>query len=72
MPYALLLDVDTRNRARDDEALNLASPFEDRVDLGVSVPPFDGVLADVAVTTQDLDRLFGHLDGRLAGVELGH
>src|SRR5664280_591236 len=67
-----LPDVDARDGARNDQALNFRSPFEDRVDLRVTVPALDGIFAHVAVTAQDLDRLFGDLDRRLARVELGH
>lgn len=70
--FSGLSDVHARNGPCNDQALYFRSPFENRVDLRVSVPALDRVLANVAVAPEDLDRLFGHLDGRLTGVELGH
>ena len=67
-----LSDVYAGNRASDDQSLDFASPLEDRVDLRVAMPAFHGILAHVSVAAEDLDRLFGDLDRRLAGVELGH
>src|SRR5437667_9830823 len=61
-----------RQRPRDDQALDLAGAFEERVDLGVAVPLLDREVADVAVAAADLDRLLGHLHGDLAGLQLGH
>ena len=67
-----LPDVYAGNRASDDQSLDFASPLEDRVDLRVTVPALDRILANVAVTAEDLNGLFGDLHGRFAGVELGH
>src|SRR6266568_1767375 len=61
-----------RQGARDDQALDLARALEQGVDLGVAVPLLDGEVADVAVAPADLDRLLGHLDRHLAGLELRH
>src|SRR5256885_16746811 len=41
-----------RQRARDDQALDLGRPFPDLVDLRVPKPLLDRVLLDVAVATQ--------------------
>src|SRR5213593_2132865 len=61
-----------RQRPRDDQALDLAGAFEERVDLGVAVPLLDREVADVAVAAADLDRLLGDLDRHLAGLQLRH
>src|SRR5580704_9581586 len=52
-------DVDARDGPGDDEPLDLRGAFEDRVDLGVPVPALDRVLADIAVSTHDLNGLLG-------------
>src|SRR6185295_6332661 len=62
----------TADGAGDHETLDLGGAFEDRVDLRVSVPPFDRVLAGVAISAEDLDRLFRHLHCDLAGLQLRH
>src|SRR5947209_2844394 len=67
-----LRDVHTADAAGDDKALDLRGALEDRVDLRVAVPAFDGILADVAVAAEDLDGLLGDPHGSLAGEELGH
>src|SRR6266545_6239983 len=67
-----LLDVDSGDRPRDDQALDLRGPLEDRVDLRVAVPALDRVFAHVAVAAHDLDRLLRHPDRGLAGEELRH
>src|SRR5918996_4034904 len=59
-------------RARDDQSLDLARSLEQRVDLRVPVPLLDREVLDVAVTAEDLDRLLGHADRDLAGLELRH
>src|SRR3989304_6358633 len=41
---------------RDDDPLDLGRPLEDRADLNVAQVSFHGVLPDVAVPAQDLDR----------------
>src|SRR5216117_3812252 len=61
-----------RQGPRDDQPLDLAGAFEQRVDLGVAVPLLDGEVADVAVAAADLNRLLGDLDRHLAGLQLGH
>src|SRR3954453_22478046 len=66
----LLPDVGAADGPRDDQALDLRGPLEDRVDLRVAVHPFDGVLAGVAVAAEDLDRLFRHPHRSLTGEEL--
>jgi hypothetical protein len=70
--FSGLSDVHARNGPCNDQALYFRSPFKNRVDLRVPVPALDRIFTDVAVAAQDLDGLFGHLDGRFAGVELGH
>src|SRR6266700_3772837 len=65
-------NVHARDRAGNDEPLNFACAFKNRVDLRVAVPALDGVVADVAVAAEDLDGLLGDPHGRLAGEELGH
>src|SRR2546427_138770 len=54
-----LLDLETGDRARDHEPLNLRGTLEDRVDLGVAVHPLNRVLARIAVPPEDLDRALG-------------
>ena len=66
------VDVDAGDGPADDQPLDLRGALEDGVDLRVAVPALDRVLADVAVAAHDLDRLLGHPDRGLAGVELGH
>src|SRR5690349_21824563 len=66
-----LLDAETADGPGDDELLDLLGAFEDVHDLGVAVPALDGVLAGVAVATEDLDGPLGDPDRRAAGVELG-
>src|SRR3981081_2220592 len=56
----------------DDQPLDLARAFKQRVDLGVAVPLLDREVADVSIAAADLDRLLGHLDRDLAGLQLGH
>src|SRR5436190_13455744 len=65
-------DLHARDRARDDEPLDLRRALEDRVDLRVAVPALDGVLAGVAVAAKDLHRALGRPDRDLAGLELAH
>src|SRR5260370_7388179 len=60
------------DRSRDDEPLDLAGTFEERVDLGVAVPLLDREVPDVAVPAADLDRLLRDLDRDLAGLQLRH
>src|ERR1035437_1062894 len=67
-----LLDMHPGDGPGNDQTLDLAGPFEDGVDLRVTVPTLHRVLADVAVAAHDLDGLFGDVHRRLAGVELGH
>src|SRR5436305_10080071 len=67
---ARLADVRAADGSGDDEALDLRRPLEDRVDLRVAVHSLDRVLAGVAVTTEDLDRLLGDPDRGLAGEQL--
>src|SRR5580704_16065228 len=66
------VDVDARDGPADDQPLDLRRALEDGVDLRVAVPTLDGVLADIAVAAHDLDRLLGHVDRGLAGIQLGH
>src|SRR5450756_855771 len=56
-----LVDVDAGDGPGDDQPLDLARAFEDRVDLRVTVPALHRVLTDVAVAAHDLDGLFGCL-----------
>src|SRR5689334_13292581 len=65
-------NVQARDGAGDDEALDLGGAFEDRVDLGVTVPPLDRVLPHVAVAAEDLDRLLGDAHRRLPRLQLAH
>src|SRR6185369_2626850 len=58
--------------AGDDQALDLARALADRAQLRVPKVALHRVVLDVAVAPVDLHRLHGHLDGGLAGVELGH
>src|SRR5258708_13092903 len=60
------------DRSRDDEPLDLAGTFEQRVDLGVAVPLLDREVPDIAVAATDLDRLLGDLDRDLACLQLPH
>src|SRR6056297_2769519 len=53
------LDTQAGDRPGDHQLLDLAGPFEDRVDLRVTVPALDGVFTGVAVATQNLDGLLG-------------
>src|SRR3954468_13619012 len=69
---APLFDLQTADRPRDDQALDLRGPLEDRVDLGVAVHALDRELARVAVAAEDLDRPLGRPDRHLAGLELAH
>src|SRR5438309_6396170 len=54
-------------RAGDDQALDLARAFEQRVDVGVAMPLPYREVADVAVAAADLARFLGHLHRDLAG-----
>src|SRR5216683_3232368 len=65
-------DLVVGDRSRDDEPLDLARTFEERVDLGVAVPLLDREVPDVAVAAADLDRLLGDLDRDLARLQLRH
>src|SRR5712691_8438095 len=65
-------DLVVGERSRDDEPLDLARTFEQRVDLGVAMPLLDREVPDVAVPAADLDRLLGDLDRDLAGLQLRH
>src|SRR3954454_19647451 len=67
-----LTDLMPGNGARHDQALDFRGALEDRVDLRVTVPALDGVLARVAVAAEDLDRALGRPHRDLAGLELGH
>src|SRR3954454_7345052 len=67
-----LTDLMPGNGARHDKALDFRGALEDRVDLRVTVPALDGVLARVAVAAEDVDRALGRPHGDLAGLELGH
>ena len=67
-----LADRRARDRARDDEPLDLRGALEDRVDLGVARPALDGVLAGEAVAAEDLHGLAGDLDRGLGGHQLRH
>src|SRR6266851_774840 len=60
------------DRSRDDEPLDLARTFEERVDLGVAVPLLDREVPDVAVAAADLDRLLRDLDRDLPPLPLPH
>ena len=63
-----LLDAQSRNRPADDQLLDLLGAFEDVVDLGITVPALDRVLAGVAVAAEDLDGSFGHPRRGAAGL----
>src|SRR5262249_12983640 len=65
-------DVDTRDRAGHDKALDLAGALEDRVDLGVAVPALDRVLAQEARAAEDLYGLLGDGHRDLASLQLAH
>src|SRR4029453_15813500 len=67
-----LTDVHPGDRPGHDEALDLAGALEDRVNLGVAVPPLHRVLAQEAGTAEQLHRPLGHRDRDLAGLELAH
>src|SRR5439155_17390146 len=58
--------LQAEDRARDDDALDLARPFVDLGDLRVAVVALDGELLRVAVAAENLDRL-----RRLAARHLG-
>src|SRR5260370_31375101 len=60
------------DRSRDDEPLDLAGAFEERVDLGVAVPLLDREVPDIAVAAADLDRLLADLHRDLARLQLRH
>src|SRR5215469_10584080 len=62
----------TTDCAGDDESLDLAGSFEDRVDLRVAVPAFDRMVADVASAAEDLHCLLGDAHRDLAGFQLRH
>src|SRR3954451_21282959 len=70
--HFLLLDAHPADRSADDELLDLLGALEDVVDLRVAVPALDGVLADVAVATEDLDGPLGDPHRGAAGLELRH
>src|SRR5204862_8227981 len=63
-------NVHSGGGAGDDEALDLGSALEERVDLRIAVPLLDREVADVAVATEDLDGLLGDPDRDLARLEL--
>src|SRR5258706_1891136 len=65
-------DLVVGDRSRDDEPLDLARTFEERVDLRVAVPLLDREVPDVAVAAADLDSLLRDLDRDLAGLQLRH
>src|ERR1022692_3301735 len=67
-----LLNMDPRDGPGDDQSLDLRRSLEDGVDLRVAVPALDGMIADVAVATHDLDGLLGDIHRGLTGVELRH
>src|SRR3954452_9935598 len=71
-PTSSLPDVQARDRAGDDQLLDLRRALEDVVDLRVAVPALDRELAGVAVAAEDLHRALGGPDGDLAGLELAH
>ena len=54
-----------------DEALDLVGALVDRGDLGVAHHPLDRVVLDVAVATEQLDRVGGDLHGGVRGEALG-
>src|SRR5690606_29172003 len=56
----------------DDQPLDLAGPFADLADLGVSQDAFDRVLVQQPLGPEELDGGARGADGELAGVELGH
>ncbi len=56
----------------DYVSLDLVRAFVDLGDLGVAHHPLDGVLADVAVAAEHLDRVGGDPHRRVAGEQLGH
>src|SRR5690606_27785504 len=58
-----LFDAHARDRPADNQLLDLLGALEDVVDLGVAMEPLDGVLAHIAVSTEDLDRPFGDPHG---------
>src|SRR3990170_3373971 len=57
---------------RDNDPLDLGRPLEDRADLDVAEVSFHGVLPDVAVPAQDLDRLMAGPVCRFRGEHLRH
>src|SRR5918996_269499 len=67
-----LLDRQTRDRAGDDQPLDLRGALEDRVDLGVAVHALDGELARVAAAAEDLHRALRRPDRDLAALQLRH
>src|SRR5260370_21862961 len=69
---SVAFDLVVGDRSRDDEPLDLAGTFEERVDLGVAVPLLDREVPDVAVPAADLDRLLRDLDRDLSVLQLRH
>src|SRR5262249_61373296 len=65
-------NVQPRRGSSDDEALDLGGALEERVDLRVAVPLLHREVPDVAVATEDLDRLLGDPDGDLTRLQLAH
>src|SRR5919205_3803594 len=62
--------LQTEDRPRDDDALDLARALVDLGDLRVAVVALDRELLRVPVAAEDLDRLAGLPAGRLGGEEL--
>src|SRR6185312_15764586 len=61
-----------RQRARDDQPLDLGRALPDLVDLRVPEPFLDGVLLYVSVPAEDLDRIGGDLHRRDAREAFRH
>src|SRR6478736_2525363 len=61
---------DPRQRAADDQLLDLAGAFVERHHPGVAQQLADRVLVDVAVAAEDLEGVVGCADGGLGGEEL--
>src|SRR5712691_447316 len=58
--------------ARDDQPLDFRGPLPDLIDLRVAEPLLDGVLLDVPVAPEDLDRIRGDLHRHIARKALRH
>ena len=57
---------------RYDRFFNLFGALVNLDDLRVAVESLDVIFGDVAVTSVELQRFVGHIDGRLSGVPFGH